>query len=136
MSVVGTISVLAPILGPILEKVLSKISDPQQRLEAELEAKKMVADSEARILEAASEVLVAETTGSKLQRLWRPLAMINFLLMINYIVIVAPWFGLVNETLDAINKVPAELWTLITIGMGGYIMGRSAEKMVDMWKKD
>lgn len=29
---------------------------------------------------------------------------------------------------------PPDLWALIKIGLGGYVMGRSAEKCVAAWK--
>ena len=130
-----SLSSLIPILGPVIEKALERIPDAKMRMEAEAEARHMLAESEARIFEAARDVLVAETTGSRLQRLWRPAAMVNFLLLINYVVVIAPWFGLVDETLSALSRVPPELWTLITVGMGGYIMGRSAEKLMENWRK-
>ena len=128
-----SLSALIPVLGPIIEKILERIPDARARMEAEADARRLLAESEARIFEAARDVLVAETTGSKLQRLWRPLAMLNFLAIVNYVVVVAPWFGVVDDTLAALSRVPNELWTLITVGMGGYIIGRTGEKMVDRW---
>ena len=133
MALLGGLGALIPVLTPVLDKILSRSPDPADRLRAESEARQMLADSEARIFEAARDVLVAETTGSKLQRMWRPIAMLNFLALINYVVVIAPFFGLVDETLDALSRVPAELWTLITVGMGGYVLGRSGEKMMERW---
>jgi hypothetical protein len=31
---------------------------------------------------------------------------------------------------DALTRVPERLWSLMQIGIGGYIVGRSAEKIV------
>ena len=31
--------------------------------------------------------------------------------------------------------IPEQVWTLITIGLGGYVGGRSGEKMVKAWKE-
>jgi hypothetical protein len=31
---------------------------------------------------------------------------------------------------EALNEVPDKLWNLISIGLGGYIVGRSAEKTI------
>ena len=51
--------------------------------------------------------------------------------------ILAYWFGLTPDTLppDAIN----EMFLLVQIGLGGYVVGRSAEKivpgMVEAFKK-
>ena len=32
-------------------------------------------------------------------------------------------------------ELPSELWNLLTVGVGGYVIGRSTEKAVDKWKK-
>jgi hypothetical protein len=31
-------------------------------------------------------------------------------------------------------QTPPDLWALIKIGLGGYVVGRSAEKCVSAWK--
>jgi hypothetical protein len=36
---------------------------------------------------------------------------------------------------DFVIDLPRELWNLLQIGVGGYIVGRSGEKMVDKWKE-
>ena len=41
--------------------------------------------------------------------------------------------GSSDDTQAALSRVPGELWMLITVGMGGYIIGRTGEKMVDRW---
>ncbi|MCS7280543.1 MAG: hypothetical protein NZ583_02795 [Desulfobacterota bacterium] len=32
-------------------------------------------------------------------------------------------------------EIPPDMWTLLEIGIGGYVVGRSAEKIVKTWKK-
>ena len=32
-------------------------------------------------------------------------------------------------------SIPDQMWNLLTIGVGGYIAGRSAEKVATNWKK-
>lgn len=119
-----------PFLKPVLDKLLSRIPDAGERLEAEREARQMMADAEARIIEAARDVVQAEVTGqSRIQRAWRPIAMLTFLGIIVWIAVVAPIFGLAEDSVDALARVPQLLWTLIMIGMGGYIGGRSLEKI-------
>ena len=36
---------------------------------------------------------------------------------------------------DVIMPIPPEMWGLLKIGMGGYIVGRSIEKGVKTWKQ-
>ena len=32
-------------------------------------------------------------------------------------------------------ELPEQLWSLLTLGVGGYIVGRSCEKTIDKWKE-
>lgn len=119
-----------PFLKPLVEKLVARIPDPGERIAAEREARRMLADAETRMTEAARDVVAAEISGqSKLQRIWRPVAMLTFLGLIVWIGVVAPVFGLAEASVAALSGAPDRLWTLITIGMGGYIGGRSVEKI-------
>ena len=92
----------------------------------------LVAETEA--IKAGRDVVVAEAKGeSWLQRSWRPLTMLAFVFIVVNNFIVTPYvtaFGGNVPTLD----IPAPLWSLLTVGIGGYVVGRSAEKAVKYWK--
>jgi hypothetical protein len=76
-------------------------------------------DYEARLIEAQTKVIAAEAQGASwLQRNWRPITMLTFLALV-----VADAFGLTTFRLSD------EAWTLLQIGMGGYVVGRSLEKL-------
>lgn len=85
---------------------------------------------ERKMLEAQASVIKAEAQGaSAIQRLWRPITMLTFLFLV-----VVDAFGWLP------NRLAPEAWTLLQIGLGGYVVGRSAEKIaprvVDMMRKD
>lgn len=87
-------------------------------------------DYETKLMEARSSIIKAEATGqSWLQRNWRPLAMITFLVLI-----VFDAFGVLALCQRRLGIGPERLvgdaWDLLKLGMGGYIVGRSAEKIV------
>ena len=91
--------------------------------EKELAMKQTLADANARIAEAQSAVLSAEAKGeSWLQRNWRPLSMVVFVTLL-----VCTWFGLFSSRIGP--DLQMELINLVKLGMGGYILGRSAEKI-------
>lgn len=78
-----------------------------------------VLDYEARVNESRAAVLMAEAQGNSwLQRSWRPITMITFLVLV-----VGDAFGLLA------NRLAPEAWTLLQLGLGGYVVGRSAEKV-------
>lgn len=90
--------------------------------QAELEAQRSAMDMAARIAAAESAVVVAEAQGgSWLQRNWRPMLMVLFALLV-----LLMWCGVSSDQLT--EELKLELMSLIKLGMGGYIAGRSIEK--------
>lgn len=78
-----------------------------------------VLDYEGRLMENQAAVIKAEATGqSWLQRSWRPITMLTFLFLV-----VMDSFGFLATPLAD------EAWLLLQIGLGGYVAGRSAEKI-------
>ena len=75
---------------------------------------------EQRVMEARSAVLVEEARGTWLQRSWRPMVMLTFAV----IVLVGTFVSL--PILDDTSR----FWDLLEIGLGGYVVGRSGEKIV------
>jgi hypothetical protein len=87
-------------------------------LQAGIQIKMM--EYEAKLIDSRAKIVTAEATGqSWLQRNWRPITMITFLFLI------------VLNTLG-LTAVPiaGQMWTLLQIGLGGYVVGRSAEKII------
>ena len=70
-------------------------------------------------LKAQSSIITAEAKGdSWLQRSWRPITMLTFLVLV-----VCDSFGLLSF------RLTESAWTLLQIGLGGYVGGRSIEKV-------
>lgn len=109
------------IIATILAIIGKVIPDPEQRAKAQLEILKMQQDGNLAELNAAVSVLVAEASGNFLQKSWRPLLMLTFGGLI-----VARWFGYSAPNLDPAEYL--ELWGIVKLGIGGYVIGRSVEK--------
>jgi len=76
---------------------------------------------ESQLLDSQGKVIEAEAKGQSLiQRNWRPITMLTFLVLV-----VCDSFGLLKFRLSN------EAWTLLQIGLGGYVIGRTGEKIVD-----
>jgi hypothetical protein len=77
-------------------------------------------------LKAKAEIIKAEAgSQSWLARSWRPITMLSFLVML-----LAYWFGLVDVSERISDEIMGEVFTLLQIGLGGYIVSRGAEKIV------
>ena len=103
----------------IREAIKGKEISPDKLIETYLEIAKL-----------QSSVLTTEMQGNWLQRSWRPLLMLMIILIIfnNYVLL--PYFP---NTLE-LMVLPDDLWDILKIGLGGYVVGRSAEKAVKIYK--
>jgi hypothetical protein len=115
--------VLGPILGQVAKSVFPNAEDELKRMEIQARMNEALIANQAQIEAAAAKVIEAEAAGeSWLQRNWRPLTMMVFVALI-----VAKWSGWtapgVSEALEL------RLLGLIEIGLGGYVIGRSVEKV-------
>ena len=100
-----------------------KLQAQIKAVENELLAK--VIDYESKLLEGKTAIITAEATGqSWMQRNWRPITMLTFLVLV-----VCDSFGWLP------TKLAPDAWTLLQIGLGGYVAGRSAEKMTQQYLK-
>lgn len=100
-----------------------KLNAAIKTIENELLVK--VIDYETKLLEAKASIITSEAQGASwMQRNWRPVTMLTFLVLV-----VCDSFGLLAFRLSA------EAWLLLQIGLGGYVASRGAEKIVDNYKK-
>ena len=78
-----------------------------------------ILDYELKIQQMQADVIKAEAQGASwLQRSWRPITMLVFVTLV------------VLDTLGITpNRLAPEAWTLLQLGLGGYVIGRSAEKV-------
>lgn len=110
---------------------IDKIDKSDEKLELQLKYKELLIniegaciDYESKLLEGKTKIIESEAKGeSWLQRNWRPLLMCicMFIVFNNYVLV--PYFNLPVTTLDD------HIWTLMDLGVGGYVAGRSLEKI-------
>jgi hypothetical protein len=85
------------------------------------------------LLQAQSQIIIAEAQGeSWLQRNWRPMLMSTFgsIILNNYMV--APYIGaLLGAEYSIMLEIPPDMWDLLKLGLSGYVVGRSMEKIAD-----
>ena len=82
-----------------------------------------VIDYEGKLLEAQSSIIMAETqSDSWLVKNWRPLTMLSFVS-----IVIMYWFGYQPENMS--QATIDNVFQLIKIGLGGYVIGRSGEKI-------
>ena len=104
------------------EKLILKGQLEEARQAFQIEMAQIAASAEAE----RGQVIRAEiASDSWLAKTWRPILMLTFGFVIVYSV-VAPSFG--TPQVD-MSGIPDRMWTLMTVGIGGYLGARSVEKL-------
>jgi hypothetical protein len=133
------IPVLAPLLGDVVKRVLPEDKDKAAEIERELSMQLMM--NSATVEKAAADVILAEAkSDSWLASSWRPILMLVITAIVAWNFLFAPLIELAvvlitNDQIPLAIDLPSELWTLLTVGVGGYVMGRSGEKIVNNLRK-
>ncbi|MFB0490125.1 hypothetical protein ABIE45_002711 [Methylobacterium sp. OAE515] len=127
----GFLAILPALLGavgPILARVLP---DEGQRLQVQLELQKALIEQQGDPGRAMAEVMKADAgSESPLARNARPITVLWALAMITWVGVISPMIGLQVEVVAALKGVPTELWSLLTVGIGAYMLARSVDKIV------
>jgi len=110
---------------------IDKIDKSDEKLDLQLKYKELLMkiegaciEYESKLLESKSTIIQNETKGeSWLQRNWRPMLMCicMFIVLNNYVLV--PYFGIPLTVLDE------HIWNMMEVGIGGYVAGRSLEKI-------
>jgi len=130
----GLLTLLTPILGDVLKKV---VPDTTKHKELEGEIKLALLSHTDSLEKMRGEIVLAEAKSTSwITASWRPLLMMVAICIIavNYLVFPLVAIGY-PSIMDNLLELPDQLWNLLTLGVGGYIVGRSGEKMIDNFKK-
>jgi hypothetical protein len=124
-------ALLAPIIGGLFGKVIDAVvADKTAAAEIKVKAVEYLHTQGIAELDAAKSIIVAEAqSGSWLAQNWRPLMMLmfGFVIFNNYILF--PYASLLGIDVVPID-LPVNVWDIIQLGIGGYVIGRSAEKVI------
>ncbi len=132
ISLAGTVASL--VKGPLSAIVDRYVSDLDQRRKLKAELEQGLLEHLSKTAEQQKDVILAEiNSGHWLTRSWRPLLMLG---LMGFLILV----GLVIPMIDLLvghpipyqprwNDLPAGFWDFLAVGMGGYIGGRSLEKI-------
>jgi len=118
----GTLKEAGTAITGVLDTV---ITNDEERLEAKKQLMEITSKLATDLTATQSDVIKTEMTGTNLQRNWRPIVMLLFAGIVVYEYFVAPISGLPKSNL------PEAFWSLLEIGLGGYVIGRSVEKITN-----
>ncbi len=88
-----------------------------------------------KVLDAQKEIITTEMKGNWLQRSWRPILMMIIITIVFNNYLFAPYLGALTGW-ELQLELPSQMWNLLTAGVGGYVVGRSGEKIAHVLKKE
>lgn len=107
------------------ERLIERLfPDPAEKARAQVALLELAQRGELADLTARAEIVKTEAASEHwLAANWRPLLMLTFGALI-----VARWFGWAAPNLSESEYL--KLWSIVELGIGGYVIGRSGEKIV------
>ncbi len=129
MNILKALADLVPSIGRSIEKIIPD-KDLARKLTHEIQV--LVMGIESGLIQAKSAIIIAEAQGASwIQRSWRPITMLTFVLIIANNYIIVPYVvAFAGPDVVPMLDIPPGMWGLLTVGIGGYIGGRSYEKGV------
>jgi len=114
----------------VINKIVDKVApDAGMAEQLKFEITKELINTDSKAIKQQANIIVAEANGdSWLQRNWRPLVMMNFAGLVT-----AHWLGYTPPNLPSTQVLA--LLDIVKVGLGGYVVGRSAEKVMKEYKK-
>ena len=127
---------IASLIGVGMKLIDKLFPDPEAKQAAQIQLLAMEQAGDLKELDAAMQTIVAEAKSDHwLTANWRPITMLTFVAIIANNYILYPYLSLFWQEAPML-EVPADMWALIKIGLGGYVVGRSGEKIAKVLKKD
>jgi hypothetical protein len=108
-------------VGQVIDNLFT---NDEERIKAKNEIFKVLKEKELELQKMQTDIIIAEAKGNWLQRSWRPILMLAFGFIVIYVKFIAPLFDL------RIPELENEFWNLLQLGIGGYVIGRTGEKIM------
>ena len=104
------------------------IVDKDAKLAFQSQYREALLSHEQTLIKTRADVITAEAGGeSWLQRNWRPMVMVFMTGLVG-----AHWLGFTAPNIT--DTIVADMLEIVKVGLGGYVLGRSGEKIMRAYK--
>ena len=118
------VSAVAGVVGQIIDH----FPTPEQKAAAQAQLAQMYISGELQTMTTQAGVITAEINKGGLNAIWRPTLMFIFMALIVNNYILAPYLQVMFHVGLQLS-LPPEMWDILRLCIGGYVMGRSVEKV-------
>ena len=122
------LQIVAPLAKMLFSTIDKAIPDKDLAERLKFQLNEQLLKSSTEELKAAASIVEAEAKSNWFVSSWRPLLMyvLIFILVWNYIL--GPIIKIILGSVITF-ELPGDVWTLLQIGLGGYVVGRSGESI-------
>ena len=122
------LSALTPILSKVFDVVDKSIADKDLAAKLKAELNTQLIQSGTEELKASARIIEAESKAGWFASSWRPLLMYVLIAILIWNYILSPIILLIFHVNSQV-VLPTDVWTVLQIGLGGYVVGRSGESI-------
>ncbi len=117
--------ILTALIGPVMSVISELVPDDDKKREIRSALMEKMLDKDSDLVKAQASIITAEAQGEGfLQKAWRPITMLSFLILL-----FTYWLGFAPPYVVDNPDLVTELFSLLKIGIGGYIGSRGVEKV-------
>lgn len=136
---IDILAIVQSAIKPITELVDELHTSKEEKAAIKLAAANASAKLTLDLTNVQKDIIIAEAQGeSWLQRNWRPVTMLSFVFMLVWNYVVAPlgsWISIMNGGVEfPILPMEQAFFDVLWVGIGGYVVGRTAEKGIKNWR--
>jgi len=126
--------IIGSVIGPLFGVIDKAVTDKDLAIQIKADIQSQLLALSAEETKASTSVILAEIQGASwLQRNWRPLLMLTVVAIIANNYILFPYMQLFGFP-AVVLELPEKLYSLMVVGVGGYVVGRTGEKMMETYK--
>jgi Holin of 3TMs, for gene-transfer release len=126
--------------GPVLDIIDKLVPDADLKTRLKAEIRESLARRDIALTAARREAVLSELrSDSWMTRSWRPALMLLFMAFLLFFGLILPLMELFAGQPLAVephlDRIPEPLWNLLALGVGGYVGGRTVEKIAAHWAR-
>jgi len=122
------LQIVAPLAKMLFSTIDKAIPDKDQAEKLKFQLNQQLLKSSTEELKAAASIVEAEAKSNWFVSSWRPLLMYVLIFILIWNFILGPIIKIVFGSVITF-ELPGDVWTLLQIGLGGYVVGRSGESI-------
>lgn len=133
----GWKSIISGAIKPVTDLIDNMHTSEEEKGKIKQALAQMQNTIDHQLIKSKGDIVKAEAESEHfLTSSWRPITALVFVAIIANNYIIAPYIGaFIGNKAAVMLEIPPQMWDLLKIMIGGYVIGRSGEKALDKWTK-